>query len=310
LTLTIKPDPYDEGEWPREDESGGRTERVIRAVVDRVRADLVGTAFRVEAGDDLTHLTEGDEPGMATFADLAVALAPVVDPRSGRRVGVVALTCPVEAASELMPAYVRRLRREIEDELANAGSAAERALTAHFVRVRRHARGAIVSVNERTMIANAAAAGFVGDDDRSTLWEWARHAIAHSQTKPQQLRLSGGITATVRCEPIELAGATVGALVRLGTVPPASSTKPRPRHGKKPPRRASFGWESLSASQLGIAELVAGGLTNGEVAARLYLSPHTVDFHLRQIFSKLNIESRVALARIVSERHVDERQAS
>jgi DNA-binding NarL/FixJ family response regulator len=62
-----------------------------------------------------------------------------------------------------------------------------------------------------------------------------------------------------------------------------------------------FGWESLTSAQRGIAELVATGLTNREIATRLYLSRHTVGSHLRQIFNKLGIGSRVQLAGIVVE---------
>jgi DNA-binding CsgD family transcriptional regulator len=43
-------------------------------------------------------------------------------------------------------------------------------------------------------------------------------------------------------------------------------------------------------------------MTNRQVAAQLYLSPHTVGFHLRQIFRKLEIGSRVDLTRLVVER--------
>ena len=50
-----------------------------------------------------------------------------------------------------------------------------------------------------------------------------------------------------------------------------------------------------------IAEIVACGLSNREVGRRVYLSAHTVDSHLRQIFRKLGINSRVELARIVGE---------
>ena len=50
-----------------------------------------------------------------------------------------------------------------------------------------------------------------------------------------------------------------------------------------------------------VADLVAQGLTNRQVAARLFLSPHTVDFHLRQIYRKLDIDSRVKLTRLVAE---------
>jgi len=44
---------------------------------------------------------------------------------------------------------------------------------------------------------------------------------------------------------------------------------------------------------------VAEGLTNGAVARRLYISPHTVNTHLRQVFAKLGIPDRVALAAVV-----------
>jgi DNA-binding CsgD family transcriptional regulator/predicted ATPase len=60
-----------------------------------------------------------------------------------------------------------------------------------------------------------------------------------------------------------------------------------------------FGWASLTAAELRIARLVAEGLTNREIAARLTVSPHTIDYHLKHAFSKLRLRSRVQLARIV-----------
>ena len=48
-----------------------------------------------------------------------------------------------------------------------------------------------------------------------------------------------------------------------------------------------------------MSELVAQGLNNRQVANRMYVSVHTVAFYMRQIFRKLNIGSRVDLARIV-----------
>jgi len=58
------------------------------------------------------------------------------------------------------------------------------------------------------------------------------------------------------------------------------------------------GWADLTDTQRMVAELVVDGLTNRGVGARLFLSPHTVDFHLRQIYRRLGIRSRVELARL------------
>jgi DNA-binding CsgD family transcriptional regulator len=59
------------------------------------------------------------------------------------------------------------------------------------------------------------------------------------------------------------------------------------------------GWASLTPTERQVAENVAQGMTNRVVAERMRLSPHTIDVHLRHIFRKLNIKSRVALARVV-----------
>lgn len=59
--------------------------------------------------------------------------------------------------------------------------------------------------------------------------------------------------------------------------------------------------DELTAAERRVAHLAAAGLTNREMAASLGLSPHTVDYHLRQIFRKLGISSRVRLTRLVTE---------
>jgi DNA-binding NarL/FixJ family response regulator len=54
----------------------------------------------------------------------------------------------------------------------------------------------------------------------------------------------------------------------------------------------------LTQSELAVVELVARGGTNRQVAEQLFLSPHTVNSHLRHAFSKLGIRSRIELARL------------
>nr|AHE14859.1 RebR-like transcriptional regulator [uncultured bacterium] len=70
----------------------------------------------------------------------------------------------------------------------------------------------------------------------------------------------------------------------------------RRRHWRNADRPAS-GWDSLTETERNVATLVLQGLTNKQVAAQMFLSPHTVGFHLRQIFRKLGIHSRTELTR-------------
>lgn len=58
---------------------------------------------------------------------------------------------------------------------------------------------------------------------------------------------------------------------------------------------ASDPWRTLTDAELRVAELVAGGLTNRNIAEYVNLSPHTVDAHLKHIYIKLDIHSRVEL---------------
>jgi DNA-binding CsgD family transcriptional regulator/tetratricopeptide (TPR) repeat protein len=66
--------------------------------------------------------------------------------------------------------------------------------------------------------------------------------------------------------------------------------------------RPDRGWESLTKSERLVVDLVARGLTNREAATELFLSPDTINAHLKHAFAKLNIRSRVQLARLAAER--------
>jgi DNA-binding CsgD family transcriptional regulator len=70
--------------------------------------------------------------------------------------------------------------------------------------------------------------------------------------------------------------------------------------------RPAFGWDSLTDTELRVTDLVAQGLSNRQVANRVFLSTHTVAFHLRHIFWKLGITSRVQLARIAAEQGAED----
>ncbi|MFF0311322.1 AAA family ATPase [Streptosporangium sp. NPDC004379] len=60
------------------------------------------------------------------------------------------------------------------------------------------------------------------------------------------------------------------------------------------------GWSSLTATERAVCDLVSQGLTNRQAAEQMFVSEHTVAFHLRQIFRKLGVRSRVELARLAA----------
>ncbi|MDX3380369.1 helix-turn-helix transcriptional regulator [Streptomyces niveiscabiei] len=68
-----------------------------------------------------------------------------------------------------------------------------------------------------------------------------------------------------------------------------------------PLRASTSPVDALTAQQLLVARMAADGATNREIAGRLALSPRTIDHHLRGVFNRLGIRSRIELVRILAE---------
>ena len=70
---------------------------------------------------------------------------------------------------------------------------------------------------------------------------------------------------------------------------------------------ATVGWDALTPTEARVAELVAEGLTNPQVAKELLMGPETVKTHLSRVFAKLGVANRkeliVAASRRAAERH-------
>ena len=85
----------------------------------------------------------------------------------------------------------------------------------------------------------------------------------------------------------------------LGAVPWAQRAEQELRaSGETARKRDAASGVALTAQERQVATFVAEGLPNREVAAKLFLSPRTIDFHLRNVFAKTGITSRGELARI------------
>ncbi|MEA3077441.1 MAG: hypothetical protein QOF60_2349 [Actinomycetota bacterium] len=256
-----------------------------------VGTNAIGTALEQRA----PSFVDGREHFAEALTAMACAAAPIVDPQNGHVLGAVDLSCRVADGSPLMLALATRTAREIESRLVDDGRVAERVALQQFLRARRGAKAPLVFVNERTMIANAAADRLVSAEDEAMLWDGAARSLASGQDT-FVLTLTNGTSVTVCCEPVLDGGALLGALLQLRPpeVAAAADGWLRP-----------FGWDSLTDAERSVTALVSEGLTNVQVAERLFVSRYTVDFHLRAVFRKLDVTSRVDLTRLVVEREHD-----
>ena len=67
------------------------------------------------------------------------------------------------------------------------------------------------------------------------------------------------------------------------------------------PSKRQWLWDTLSAREMEVAQLAANGQRNSEIARDLHISVRTVETHIKHIYAKLDVRSRVELARIIRE---------
>jgi DNA-binding CsgD family transcriptional regulator len=85
----------------------------------------------------------------------------------------------------------------------------------------------------------------------------------------------------------------------VGAAPLAERARAELRaSGETARRRDDSTVTNLTAQERQVARHVAQGLSTRDVAAQLFLSPRTIDFHLRNVFAKTGISSRTELARL------------
>jgi transcriptional regulator of acetoin/glycerol metabolism len=261
---------------------------------ESVGTNAIGTAIarRTEA------VVHGPDHFAEALIEVACSAITVRDPNSGRVLGTVDVTCDAEHASPLMLALAKRVAWEIEQRLLGDSTLDEHILRERFLKARRTAREPFVVVNEHTMLVNGAAAGIVQASDRERIWHAVAGELNGGRPDSSQLSLGSGRSIAFRTEPVHDGPRLIGGLIRLDTRSGRAHTRSARRTRAPTPAHA---WASLTATEQAVAEYVAQGLTNAEIAARVFLSPHTIDYHLRQVFRKLDVRSRVELTRAVVE---------
>jgi DNA-binding CsgD family transcriptional regulator len=253
----------------------------------------------------MPSLVHGAEHFADALANMATAGAPLQDPHTERILGALAFVCSTRAANQLLLPMVGRAAREVAQGLLDDSSDLDRLVQAKFLEARRRTRRPLAAVSRTTFLTNAAAARFLPGSDHSRLWDFVSRNLNVPAANVPRFTLAGGSALAVSLESILDGRLATGALVRFAASTDQVSLSQCPHPSKS--LRPTFGWDSLTEAEHSVSELVAEGLTNRRVAARLFLSPHTVDSHLRHIFRKLDINSRVDLVRMVVARSTAQR---
>ena len=82
------------------------------------------------------------------------------------------------------------------------------------------------------------------------------------------------------------------------------------RRGRGKRKRPSTGWESLTPTELEVVKLVAEGLSNPQIAKRMFISRKTVTTHLSHVFAKLGLPSRTALSAEAVRRGMEQKEGT
>ena len=139
------------------------------------------------------------------------------------------------------------------------------------------------------MLSNAAASRFVDHADEELLRDDAQRIVSEGRLGFQEITLSTGRHLYIRCEKVLDGGDPIGIMLELRAAANFEVGSVDSGIGAGPRRTG------LTRAEQGVAELAVEGFTNKQIAERLFISAYTVDSHLRSIFKKLGVSSRLEL---------------
>lgn len=219
--------------WSEDSRLSALLDRNSAVVGTRWSEDVVGTnGLGTALETSRPIMIHGSEHFAESLHPFTCAGAPIRHPITRRVAGTLSVTSLTKDASPLMAATLRKLAREVEEQLYGDSTLRERELLHHFLIERRRGESAVVVVNGDTVIANKAGAK-LGIDHRSL---WNQVEAGRPEAAQAQLE-SPDRDEEISWRTIEHAGSVVG-LVIVADQPDAeaapASTRRAPRASALP----------------------------------------------------------------------------
>ena len=299
----------------RDDEPGLAWVLLNRGIVATHTGELDAALADVREALEIAGRRKASELGVAAglsygiallaSGDAAGALQTMLDAGGGERVDrvpggfrVMYLEALTRARIELGLLEDARRTMDYAQEVAAHVDQPHAAAMAHLARARVELAGGDAEA------AGAAARTAMDDAERAG----ALLTVAIARTVLGRALVAGGDRAGA----VEQLTRAAGELDRMGALGHrAGAERELRRIGERTHRRTraarqgGTGVDALTERELGIARLTVDRLTNREIAARLFLSEKTIETHLRNVFAKLGVNSRVQVARIVEQAERD-----
>jgi DNA-binding NarL/FixJ family response regulator len=250
----------------------------------------------------LAEATARDLPDVAAWARHALGLLDLVAGRSTQALG------HLETMMRLPTAFTGIVMGAVPDLVEAAARAGEPARAAEPL-ARFHERATATDAPELRALAARCRALLAGGDTAMGEFEAALelHAQANQPLDQARTQLLAGEhlrRARRQVDARRHLRAAAQTFTRLGAAAWAERAHAELRAaGESTLRPAASGLAALTPQELRIALAVSEGASNRQIAAQLFLSQRTVDYHLRKVFQKTGVASRADLVRLVLTKH-------
>jgi transcriptional regulator of acetoin/glycerol metabolism len=263
----------------------GRLDSLSVGLRYSVAESHVGTTSAITLLSGQPVMVRGPEHFSSVFDNLTCAGAPIIHPVSRRIVGSIDLTCRLSDTSPAVLSWVMDLAAQVQDVLRRSASRREQLLLDSYLAHNRDIRHPLMTLDQHTVITNAAAARLVCGVDQVMLWEHASSAIADRVAGPRHLVFLDGTRVSVETHPVTDGPDVVGAVLKIRSEalrqpePPVSRSSSGTREAVRLPGLVgrSARWTTLCREATTISDvnrvLLVGEPGSGRCAVATAIAP-------------------------------------